>query len=58
MFEKILMGILIALGVMAVVSLVVVIILACNGVPVDSDSAWAINPANPASPVHQVLFLK
>jgi hypothetical protein len=56
MFEKILMGILIALGVVAVVLLVVVIVMACNGAIIDSDSAWAVNPANPASPVHQVLF--
>jgi hypothetical protein len=56
MFEKILMGILIALGVVAVILLVVVIVMACNGAQIDSDSAWAVNPANPASPVHQVLF--
>ena len=56
MFEKILMGILIALGVVAVVLLVVVIVMACNGAQIDSDGAWIINPANPASPVQQLLF--
>lgn len=56
MFEKILMGILIALGVIVVGLLVAVIILACQGATIDADAAWAINPANPASPVHQLLF--
>ena len=56
MFEKIVMGILIALGLVAVALLVVVIVMACNGAQVDSNSAWAVSPANPASPVHQMLF--
>lgn len=39
--------------------LVWVIVAWCNGSLVtnsDSNDLWLINPANPASPVHQALF--
>lgn len=56
MLEKILMGILITMGVIMVGLLVVVIVLACQGATIDAEAAWSVNPANPASPVHQLLF--
>lgn len=56
MLNKILMGIVIAMGVIMVGLLVVVIVLACQGVTIDAEVAWSVNPANPASPVHQLLF--
>lgn len=57
MFDKILLTILgITLAALLVAAIVILIVAGCNGVEIDSDSAWAVNPANPASPVHHLLF--